>query len=378
MSDHSLPAIPGGASAPVYLSGVEAGCPAQTIEDAVRAVAEAITDFRWLSKGDTVFIKPALNSGRPYPSTTSPLAIAAMVKLLRDKGAGRVLVGDMSGVENVKLFPDNSLHSSSRLMMTNSGMAQAAVSAGAELYFFEEAGWDAFHAEEPLVRDAWRGPLYFPNILNDVQHIVLMPRCGRHALTGSTLGLKAIVGYWRYDTRLEYHHDAYTLHEKLAEGYTVPVLRNKQRLTLTAADKVLVTYGPDQGETIQPSTGLIIGSESMVTHDMVSLAWLMHWVAQVPSSHKTFFKDPYSHPVGVMIGNKIVVHKLGGIGQAFSSQWLELVTTRSIWDDRILNHAFHLLGEFPQVRMETVHGRIPEQLLQMLRAETALPLRRPA
>ncbi|HNR51348.1 MAG TPA: DUF362 domain-containing protein, partial [Deltaproteobacteria bacterium] len=64
---------------------------------AIRACAEAATDFSWLSRGDAVFIKPVVNSGNPYPATTSPIAVAAMIELLREKGAGRVVVGDMSG-----------------------------------------------------------------------------------------------------------------------------------------------------------------------------------------------------------------------------------------------------------------------------------------
>ncbi len=74
-----------------------------------------------------------------------------------------------------------------------------------------------------------------------------MPRCARHVLAGSTLGLKAAVGYWRTDTRLEYHRDAATFQEKTAEGNTVQTLIQKQRLVLTAADKILTSFGPDQG-----------------------------------------------------------------------------------------------------------------------------------
>ncbi|MCX5882184.1 MAG: DUF362 domain-containing protein, partial [Deltaproteobacteria bacterium] len=51
------------------------------------------------------FIKPVNNSGNPYPATTSPTAIAAMIEILREKGAGRVIVGDMSGVEYVRFSP---------------------------------------------------------------------------------------------------------------------------------------------------------------------------------------------------------------------------------------------------------------------------------
>ena len=91
---------------PVFLAGVGRGASEPAIKAAVRDAARAATDFSWLSRGDSVFIKPALNSGSPYPFTTSPVAIAAMVELLREKGARRVIVGDMSGIGHVKLSPD--------------------------------------------------------------------------------------------------------------------------------------------------------------------------------------------------------------------------------------------------------------------------------
>ena len=67
----------------VFLAGVGRGASEQVMKLAVRAAAGAATDFSWLSKGDSVFIKPALNSGNPYPATTNPIALGAMVELLR-------------------------------------------------------------------------------------------------------------------------------------------------------------------------------------------------------------------------------------------------------------------------------------------------------
>ena len=92
----------------VCLAGVPQGASEAAIKMAVRQAAEAVSNFSWLSGGDSVFIKPALNSGKPYPSTTSPQAIAAVIGLLKEKGARRVIVGDMSGIEHVKLSPRRS------------------------------------------------------------------------------------------------------------------------------------------------------------------------------------------------------------------------------------------------------------------------------
>src|SRR5208337_3241509 len=102
-----------GSPAKVCLSGIKKGADEKEIKLAVRSSAEAATDFSWLSRGECVFIKPAVNSGNPYPATTSPIAIAAMIELLREKGADRIIVGDMSGIEHLR-FSQTRLTGSSR------------------------------------------------------------------------------------------------------------------------------------------------------------------------------------------------------------------------------------------------------------------------
>ncbi len=353
-----------GGQAPVFLAGIKRGASEEAMESAVRAAAEAATNFSWLSKGDAVFVKPALNSGKLYPATTSPIAIAAMVELLKQKGAGRVIVGDMSGIRDVKLSPEG-VTGSSRKLMKKCGMAQIAQKAGAEVYFFEEAGWGAFYQDTPVAESCWgKNGLMMPNILKEVEHIILMPRCARHMLAGSSLGLKAAVGYWRTDTRLVCHRDATTFQEKIAEGNTVETLRKKQRLVLSAADKILTTFGPDNGHVYQPETGLVIASESVVAHDMVSLAWLLQSRSNIPPSEKDYwFKDPYNSQLIVNLINKCyIVRKLGGWESAFASEKLTRNDISTIWDDRILNRAYQVLGGKPEVILQATNNAVPEDL----------------
>lgn len=349
----------------VFLAGVGRSVSEEGMKSAVRAVAETTTDFSWLSKGDAVFIKPALNSGNPYPATTNPTAIAAMVEILKEKGAGRVIVGDMSGIEHVKLS-ETGLSGSSRRLMESSGMARAVQAAGAEVHFFEEAGWKAFFEDAPVAGTHWKGGIMMPNILKDIDHIILMPRCGRHVLAGSTLGLKAAVGYWRTDTRLEYHRDASTFQEKTAEGNTVETLRKKQRLVLSSADKVLATFGPDNGHVFQPETGLVLASESVVAHDMVSLAWLLETRHSVASSAKGGIKDPYNYQLAVSIANHWVVGKLGGWGPVFTAAKLIRNDIDRIWDDRVLNRAYQVFGGMPTVILEAANDALPADLKKRL------------
>ncbi|MBW2084523.1 MAG: DUF362 domain-containing protein [Deltaproteobacteria bacterium] len=361
-----------GPEAKVFLAGLEKGSADETLAKAVQAAAETATDFSWLSKGDAVLIKPALNSGNPYPATTNPAGIRTMVELLKNKGAGRVVVTDMSGFEHVKLSPDE-LKGSSRELMIKSGMAQAAESAGAELYFPEEDGWDAFFEERPASGSNWKAGIMMPKILKDMDHVILMPRCGRHILAGSTLGMKAAVGYWRPDSRLEYHRDASTFQEKTAESNTVPSLRERQRLVLTSATKILTTFGPDKGYVSEPEIGLIIASESIVAHDMVSLAWLLENRRLTPDFEKMGFKDPYRKQLVVSNTNRMVVRWLGGREQSRKAEKLIRNDLNTIWDDRVLNRAYQLWGGVPKVTLVNVNGRVSDDIMKKLTAMTTRP-----
>jgi uncharacterized protein (DUF362 family) len=362
----------GTTTAAVAVTAINKGASAESLKRAVRGAIEGSTDFAWLSKGDTVFIKPAVNSGNPYPATTNPLAVATVIEILREKGAKRVIVGDMSGIEHVKLSKDG-VTGSSRHLMDTSGIGRAATAAGGELHSFEEAGWDGFFEDPPLPGSHWRGPIMMPNILKEVDHIVLLPRCGRHSLLGSSLGMKNAVGYWRTDTRLEYHRDASTIQEKTAEGNTVDTLRTKQRLVLSTMDKMLLSFGPDKGYVLEPDRGLVVASESIVAHDKVALAWLLDMRTGLPETERTKRKDPYQSQFLVSAANHWVVKRLGGWGPTLAAEKLTRNDIKTIWDDRVLVRAFQIFGGVPVLNLTPTNDLADGQSLNRLK-ELTTPL----
>ena len=356
----------------VSLAPVHRDPSSQEMDKAIHEATLAVDTLDWLHPGDTVFIKPVLNSGKPYPSTTSPLAIASMVRLLREKGAGRVIVGDMSGVGHLDQRPEG-CKGSSRELARSAGLLDIVLEAGAEWAFFEEAGWDSFYTEQPAPGSHWRGGITLPNVLREVDHIVSMPRGSRHALLGNTLGLKSVVGYMRYDTRLEYHHAASTIQEKTAEANTVPTLWQKQRLVVTAADKVLATFGPDLGHVIAPPQGLVIASRSMVAHDMVSLAWLIiHW-RQSPWLNKQALSDPSSNKIVANLANRVVSGMLGGWRWSLSAEGIKHSPQPGIWRDRTLRRAFEIMGGVPNIHFQPTQPSLSPQTLAELADLVALP-----
>ena len=181
-----------------------------------------------------------------------------------------------------------------------------------------------------------------------------------------TLGLKAAVGYWRTDTRLEYHKDATSFYEKAAEGNTVSTLLNKQRMVVSVADKVLTTFGPDKGYVVEPLTGLVISSQSIVAHDMVSLAWLMQNRLEAPTSELIWFKDPNTSQFVVDMANRWVVSMLGNVIHASQAETLERNEVKSIWDDRTLNRAYQVFGGRPTIEFEDANDLFPADLKRRL------------
>lgn len=342
------------------------------MDQAIRDAVFAVDKLDWLQPRDTVFIKPVINSGKPYPATTSPLALASMIRLIKEKGAGRVVVGDMSGVGHLHQGPEG-CKGSTRSLAKSAGLFNTVLDAGAEWAFFEEAGWESFYEEQPAPGSHWQKGIMLPNVLQEVDHIVSMPRCSRHALLGNTLGIKSVVGYMRYDTRLEYHHAAKSIQEKTAEANTVPTLLQKQRLVVTAADKVLATFGPDLGHVITPEQGLVIASRSLIAHDLISLAWLIiHW-RQAPWLNKQFLTDPSSNKFVADLGNRLVAGVLGGWKSGISAQTMENSPLPNIWRDRTLQRAFELVGGIPEIQLRPTQSSISPQLLAELDSIVALP-----
>jgi uncharacterized protein (DUF362 family) len=295
-----------------------------------------------------------------------------MISLLKEKGARRVVVSDMSGIQDVKLSPEK-IRGSTRELTKSCGVARAAEEAGAELYFPEEHGWAAFFEDGPAPGSSWKSGIMMPKILREVDHVVLLPRCSKHALAGATLGMKAAVGYWRTDSRLEYHHDAATFHEKTAEANTVASLKEKQRLVLTVADRVLATFGPNKGYEVAPNTGLTFASESLVAHDMISLAWLLESRKSVPEEHKKGRRALYISQFIVNMANRWVVKLLGGTVQAVGAETLIRNNLETIWDDRALGRAYQLFGGVPQLKFIEANSGVPSDLKRRLAAMATIP-----
>lgn len=241
--------------------------------DAFRDLMEASTDFSWLTRGDRVFLKLALNSGNPYPATTDPWALEATIQILREKGAGEILVGDQSSAGSVFWTPSQQ-RGSSRAHCESSGLLQVIQEAGATPHFFEEAGYDAYFPATPPGSHHWTDPIWIASILQDVDHVIYLPRTASHVMGEITSGMKLGVGFLREDSRRIFHQggdDFYAMYEEINR---VPQIAGKLRLIVNSSRRVLSVLGPDAGYITEPDHGLIFASTDLLAHELLSLAWL--------------------------------------------------------------------------------------------------------
>ena len=313
---------------PVYVKGLPPAPDSGVISSAIRNVILKATDnLSWLSEGETVLIKPALNSPDPYPSTTHPLAVSVTAEILAERGA-KVVIGDQSGIEHVLPHPGGVIHGRTIDNYARSGMGNRN---DTRFVGFEDSGWDEgfFHYRSAHTA-SWRDGFYITSWVKKADHIISLPRVSTHSMAGATLGLKSMVGMLREDSRMEFHANGPmnrfiirsakgstltsfddgtgTFFEKIVE--ISDAIRDKLRLTLCLATEVQATFGPDRygfrlGRTgfghsyiVKPEPGIIFGSADQIATEAMALAVLKDAQRSLPLiprfvQRMGLFRNPY-------------------------------------------------------------------------------------
>lgn len=357
---------------PVYLYGLPRPVDDEAVGSAVRKVIlEATGDLSWLAAGDTVLLKPALNSGDPFPATTHPGAVRAAAELLAERGA-RVVVGDQSGIEHLLHHPGGVIRGSTMANFVSSGIAAPG---DPRFTAFEDGGWDAgffrYRSERTL---SWKDGFFLTARVREADHLISLSRVSTHSMAGATLGFKNLVGLLREDSRMEFHANgpmnAFILRsaggssleqhddgsgkflEKIVE--ISDAVREKLRLTLFAAPAVQATFGPDRygirigpaglgrAHIVHPPCGLVFGSTDPVSAEAMALAVLRNARRSLPLTAR--FMERFA-----LTGNPLY----------------RLVHTVPVPENPALRHAMAIgLGGIGDAR--NIDGTVPEEFLQRL------------
>ncbi len=236
-------------------------------------MVETATDFSWLSPGNSVFLKLSLNSPYPFPATTDPWSLRCMIELLQEKGADEIIVGDQSGVGHV-YHTETEQRGRSRDCCQQAGLLKVMTDLNVTPCFFEEKGYDAYREMWPAGSHHWDVPIRVTTLVDEVDHLIHMPRVANHIMANQTFGLKISIGYLRDDSRLSFHGRPFLMNELYEEINHIPAIESKLRLIVSSGRIVMTTNGPDSGQTSEPAHGLIFASEDLLANDLLASAWL--------------------------------------------------------------------------------------------------------
>jgi uncharacterized protein (DUF362 family) len=302
-----------------------------------------------------------------------------MCRALLERGAGRVLVGDQSGVMSVRRAAGDQRFSSTRALMEGNGLLDAIVEGGGEPHFFDDRGFDDGYVEAtlPASASAWRTPPMIARVITEVDHIVYLPRLAAHALTGYTHGHKLAVGWMRDDTRHAMHFDASTIYEKYSELNYAAEIHARLRLVLTAVDHVLVEGGPDDGAQARCTPAIVLASEHLANHDAVSvpvLGWAREQLPRGPGSALLPF-GPWASAANsgllAMVGPTTQIPWTSDSHGPTS--YLPHDFDAGVASDRALMRAYQLLGGVPRaIDVEVLGAGIPETLARRMERTPAV------
>ena len=380
-ADSGEPSTDAGTSVPDPLApgdvllGLYASSSIPKPEDAVRA-ALASLDLGWLKTGDSVFVKLASNSGNAHPAVTSPAAVTALCAELFERGAGRVVVGDQSGVEGVRLAEGEIRFGSTKALMEENGLYDAITAAGAEAHFFDDQGYETGYFEAtPPDGHHWSEPMMIPKIIEQMDHIVYLPRMSSHAVAGYSHGLKSAVGWLRDDGRYHIHNDAASIHEKYAEINYCTEIASRLRLVLTFAEAMMLHFGPDTGTVAVVNPRIVIASSDIANHDALTVALLRHIDQITPQDPGLPF--PYGDGATANMLNQLLVTSLiegaTGIPWGDGGEGYTPLTAHQYWEgiaaDRGLSRAYELQGGVPQtIRVRLAGAELDSELRAVIEA----------
>jgi len=215
--------------------------------DILKAVDKIGGFSKVIDKGDQVLLKPNFNSADPPPASSDPEFLKAMVELLFEHGASKVILGESSwqGL-------------ATRKALEKTGTLAALKDTGAEIAFFDEEKYVKVNV----------GGKY-------LKHVSLAERAMRadkmvysccmktHFRADFSLSLKLAFGFTKKSERMEFH--IRHLKEKLVDLNLVV----HPNLIIMDGRKCFITGGPFSGEVRNPN--VILASGDRVAIDVESI-----------------------------------------------------------------------------------------------------------
>ena len=211
--------------------------PSGDLKLSIEQAVTAIGGFeRLVEPGDTILVKPNFNTADPVPAASDPQFVRAIIELLYEQGAHKVVLGESSTISV-----------STRDTLERTGMLQAATETGAVVTVFDEEDWVTVETGGEFLKR-----VAVARAALEADKIVYACCLKTHRFADFTMSLKLAMGFVRPQDRLKMH--LWRLREKLVDLNLIL----KPDLILMDARLCFISGGPSKGTIREP--GLVLAS----------------------------------------------------------------------------------------------------------------------
>jgi len=228
-----------------------------SVADSVRRAVNLAGGLDFIMSGESVLIKPNVNSDDAHPGTTNPEVVLEIVRMVREREPKRIIVADRSNPwwDTLKA-------------MKKVGIYEACMEGGSEVTVFGEGDYVKVSPEGSRY---WTQGFYFPHLAISADHVISLPVAKTHTIADFTMGIKNWVGLIHPSDR-KYLHSRDREKGLFGSMLSEIHLTRKPSFLVMDATKVFVSGGPSRGDMVQPD--LVIASSDLVANDVVGLALL--------------------------------------------------------------------------------------------------------
>jgi uncharacterized protein (DUF362 family) len=216
-------------------------------------------------EGRALFLKPNYNSADPTPGSTHNDTLSALVRALQARGAGRITVGDRSGMGDT------------RAVMEQKGIFGLAQELGVETVVFDElaaAEWELVQPEG----SHWQRGFRVARPVLDADGVIQTCCLKTHRYGGHfTLSLKNSVGLVAKYLQDEGYDYMTELHSSPHQRRMIAEINAAYRPDLIVLDGVeaFVDGGPDRGTLVESQ--VVLAGTDRVAIDAVGVALLRYY-----------------------------------------------------------------------------------------------------
>jgi uncharacterized protein (DUF362 family) len=201
----------------------------------------------FVKKGEVVFLKPNFNTADPFPASSDPLFLEAVISIVSSANPREIILGDQpTAFGNPRRYFQDSGARNLEKQFKN-----------LKVIYVDDEPWVAKEIKDPK----YLKKASIPSVLDKVDRVIMLPCLKTHAWAKYTGAIKLSVGFMKPSERFKMHA-GFHLQEKIAELASLI----KPDLVIMDARKCFVTKGPTDGKLEEPN--LIFASESRVEIDI--------------------------------------------------------------------------------------------------------------